>query len=89
MANLPSCPLAKSQVAQRDNEIGILVSMLKRREAAGAKAGPVLSRPSSSINAPPVLGRRRQLQPAARRGMQRQGKKQEEAVAGMRMTWRF
>ncbi|KAG2448578.1 hypothetical protein HYH02_006469 [Chlamydomonas schloesseri] len=46
----------KLQVAQRDNEIGILVSMLKRREAAGAKAGPVLSSPSSSINGPPVPG---------------------------------
>ncbi|KAG2448579.1 hypothetical protein HYH02_006470 [Chlamydomonas schloesseri] len=77
------------QVAQRNNETGILVSMLKRREAAGAKAGPFLSRPSSSINGPPVPGRRRQLQAAARRGMQRQGKKQEEAVAEMRRTWRF
>ncbi|PNW88606.1 hypothetical protein CHLRE_01g036800v5 [Chlamydomonas reinhardtii] len=46
----------KLQVAQRDNEIGILVSMLKRREGAGAKAGPVLSSPSTSINGPPVPG---------------------------------
>ena len=43
-------------MAQRDNEIGILVSMLKRREGAGAKAGPVLSSPSTSINGPPVPG---------------------------------
>lgn len=40
-------------MAQRDNEIGILVSMLKRREAAGGAAkGPVLASPSSSITGP-------------------------------------
>ncbi|KXZ55340.1 KLP1 protein [Gonium pectorale] len=44
----------KLQVAQRDNEIGILVSMLKRREAAGAKGGPLLGSPSSSGNGPPL-----------------------------------
>ncbi len=49
-------PLAVSvalQVAQRDNEIGILVSMLKRREAAGGAAkGPVLASPSASMTGP-------------------------------------
>ncbi|GIM04993.1 hypothetical protein Vretimale_9468, partial [Volvox reticuliferus] len=43
----------KLQVAQRDNEIGILVSMLKRREGAGAK-GPVLGSPSASMAGPPA-----------------------------------
>ncbi|GLC59507.1 hypothetical protein PLESTB_001494800 [Pleodorina starrii] len=41
----------KLQVAQRDNEIGILVSMLKRREAAGAKA-PILGSPAASMTGP-------------------------------------
>ncbi|GLI60663.1 hypothetical protein VaNZ11_002864, partial [Volvox africanus] len=45
----------KLQVAQRDNEIGILVSMLKRREGAGAK-GPVLGSPSASMVGQLVAG---------------------------------
>ncbi|KAG2496239.1 hypothetical protein HYH03_005837 [Edaphochlamys debaryana] len=47
----------KLQVAQRDNEIGILVSMLKRREAAGGPTkGPVLASPSSSTSGPLLQG---------------------------------
>lgn len=38
----------KLQVAQRDNEINILVSMLKRKEAAGPNRGPALGGPSGA-----------------------------------------
>lgn len=41
-------PPSLEQVAQRDNEINILVGMLKRREAGG-KGGPVLAFPTAGL----------------------------------------